>query len=315
MAKTQKYFLPEQYGLFERLKVQLFDGKRPIPAFPIRAQIQTRTACNAECSFCPNTTVGDALSQGTMEWDLFTKIVDEMCAHDMQEIHPFLMNEPLWDKDLPKKIRYIADKRRPGSDLKLKINTNASLLTDDMAKQLIESGLDKLNISFHGIRPEVYEFNMGNLKFEPMVKKVLRFKEMLDKASKPKPALHITMVKTKDIVADKKNIRAFWKSHGIGCNLRPLGNRNNKEVEMKGINWDDWHAYTWCRRPFTQIYILYNGDCVLCCCDWNRTTTLGNLRHKSIEEVWNSPAYKRVRENFLLKERKDLLCGTCLYTR
>lgn len=39
---------------------------------------------------------------------------------------------------------------------------------------------------------------------------------------------------------------------GHWLNFRPLGNRNNKEVEIEGINRDDWHAYTWCRRPFAR---------------------------------------------------------------
>ena len=312
MAKVQRFFDAESVS-FVTSSIRRIKGKRPIPRFPLRAQIQTRTACNARCAFCPNTTVGDDLSQGTMDWELFTKIADELTSHPMDEIHPFLMNEPLWDKELPKKIRYLADRKHPKTQLK--INTNASFLTKETAEALIDSGLNKLNVSFHGVRPEVYEFNMGNLKFTPLLRNVLRFKEMIDKHPGPKPRLRITMVKTKDIVEDRERIREFWKQHDIGCNFRPLGNRNSKEVEMKGINWDQWHPYTWCKRPFTQIYILFNGDCVLCCCDWNRTTTLGNLRHNSIEEVWNGPAYRRVRDQFLNKDREDLLCGTCLYTK
>ncbi len=310
--KVQRYFDQESVS-FVTTAYRRIQGKRTIPSFPVRAQIQTRTACNARCAFCPNTTVGDDLSQGTMEWGLFTKIVDELTAHEVDEIHPFLMNEPLWDKDLPEKIRYIADRKKPKT--KIKINTNASFLTREVGQRLIDSGLSKLNVSFHGVRPEVYEFNMGNLKYTPLLRNVLRFKEMLDAHKRPKPKLRITMVKTKEIVEDRDNIRAFWAQHGIGCNFRPLGNRNNKDVEMKGINWEEWRPYTWCKRPFTQIYILFNGDCVLCCCDWNRTTTLGNLRHNSIEEVWNGPAYRRVRDLFLHQNRQDLLCGTCLYTR
>ncbi len=313
----QKYFDRSKTNPLVAAYRVWFNGQKPIPEFPRRAQIQTRTACNARCTFCPNTSVGDDLSQGTMEWPLFKKIVDELVDNDVDEIHPFLMNESLWDKEITQKVRYIADRRekRGKKTPLIKINTNASFLTKDLGQRLIESGLDKLNISFHGVRPDVYEFNMGNLKHGPLLRNVLRFKEMLDAAPKPKPGLRITMVKTADIVDQMQEIKAFWRQHDIGCNFRPLGNRNNKDVEMKGINWEEWRPYTWCRRPFTQIYILYNGDCVLCCCDWNRTTTLGNLRHKSIREVWNGPAYQRVRDLFLFQERKDLLCGTCLYTR
>ena len=310
--RVQRYFDQERVTSLTTA-VRKIKGGRPIPPFPLRAQIQTRTACNARCAFCPNTTVGDKLSKGTMEMDLFRKIVDELTSQPMEEIHPFLMNEPLWDKDLPEKIRYLAERKQP--ETIIKINTNASFLTRETGQRLIDSGLDKLNVSFHGVRPEVYEFNMGNLKHAPLLKNVLRFKAMLEATSGKKPRLRITMVKTRDIVEDRENIKAFWKQHGIGCNFRPLGNRNNKEVEMKGINWEEWRPYTWCKRPFTQIYILYNGDCVLCCCDWDRTTTLGNLRHNSIEEIWNGAAYKRVRDLFLHKESEGLLCGTCLYTK
>lgn len=176
--KSQKYFLQSSSASSNSSRCGCSTVSVRSPAF--RSARRSRRARRAtRCAFCPNTTVGDSLSQGEMEWDLFTKIVDEMSEHHMDEVHPFLMNEPLWDKELPKKIRYIADRRKPGSKMKIKINSNASFLTDDVGKQLIESRLDKINISFHGIRPEVYEFNMGNLKFEPMLKKVVRFKEQL----------------------------------------------------------------------------------------------------------------------------------------
>ncbi len=311
-TKCQKYFDQERES-FAATVVRRVKGQRPIPRFPPRAQIQTRTACNGRCAFCPNTSVGGHLSPGTMDWDLFRKIADELCSQEMDEIHVFLMNEPLLDKELPEKIRYIAERKQRCT--KTKINTNGSLLTGDMAERLIDSGLDKINVSFHGVRPEVYEFNMGNLKYEHVLKNVLRFKEMLAARNGKKPGLRITMVKTKDIVAEQEEIKAFWAKYDIGCNIRPIGNRNNKNVEMQGINWEKWRPYTWCRRLFTQMYILYNGDCVLCCCDWNRTTILGNLRRSTIEEVWNGPAYRRARDLFLHHDMKGLLCETCLYTR
>jgi len=309
--RVQRYFDQDQVSLLTTT-IRRVKGGRPIPRFPTRAQIQTRTACNAKCAFCPNTVVGDDLSQGTMDMELFKKIADELTKHPMDEIHPFLMNEPLWDKDLPEKIKYLVDRKHPKT--LIKINTNASFLTQETGQKLIDSGISKVNISFHGVRPEVYEFNMGNLKFTPLLRNVLRFKEMLE-TQNSKTRLRITMVKTRDIMEDREKIKEFWRQHDIGCNFRPLGNRNNKDVEMKGINWEEWRPYTWCKRPFNQIYILYNGDCVLCCCDWDRTTTLGNLRHNTIEEVWNGPAYRRVRDLFLNQDRKDLLCGSCLYTR
>jgi len=44
------------------------------------------------------------------------------------------------------------------------------------------------------------------------------------------------------------------------------------------------------------VNIAFNGDVVLCCMDWRRQEVLGNVREQRIEEVWQSPAYWRVRD-------------------
>ena len=120
---------------------RLGEAAEPVPVFFILAIMRPCSwpHCNARCAFCPNTTVGDDLSQGTMEWDLFRKVADELCAHPLEEIHPFLMNEPLWDKELPEKIRYLADRKQP--ETQLKINTNASFLTRELGERLLVEGL------------------------------------------------------------------------------------------------------------------------------------------------------------------------------
>ena len=41
-----------------------------------------------------------------------------------------------------------------------------------------------------------------------------------------------------------------------------------------------------CVRPFRELIVLYNGDCVLCCADAGSEFKLGNLNNHNLEQIW-----------------------------
>jgi CRISPR/Cas system CMR subunit Cmr6 (Cas7 group RAMP superfamily) len=75
-----------------------------------------------------------------MEKWLYRKIVDESIANRVKRISPYLMNEPLRDRELGEKIKYVAENKPVTTSIKL--NTNASLLKGDTVEQILETGLD-----------------------------------------------------------------------------------------------------------------------------------------------------------------------------
>ena len=59
---------------------------------------------------CPYGETYQTQPRGRMEIDLFRRIVDEAAEHDVHRISPYLMNEPLMDRDMFEKIQYINQK-------------------------------------------------------------------------------------------------------------------------------------------------------------------------------------------------------------
>jgi len=75
--------------------------------FPRILQIQTQSFCNGQCTTCPYPIVSKKLDQGTMEWDLFSKIARESASEPLLSSVLFeLHNEPLLDKRLPFFVEY-----------------------------------------------------------------------------------------------------------------------------------------------------------------------------------------------------------------
>lgn len=306
----RKYFIPGDVGSLGALYRRLFKKERPLPAFPRVVQIQTKTGCNARCVFCPNSIIGGRLPKGEMDWDLFKKIVDEIVQYPVSRISPYLMNEPLMDRRLPEMISYIVRNKRP--ETIVKINSNASLLDDEMAEGLIESGLDRINFSVHGIRKETYESQMVGLSLERVLQNIDNFLELKKRKGAQKPRVRVTMVKTKAIEEELEEILSYWKKRGVRVNIRPLENRARCEIADRGINPGKWKPFEWCNRLFEQAYILHDGRVVLCCVDWEQTTILGDLKRESLKDVWNSERYMDIRRRFLKGELKGLLCESCL---
>jgi len=283
--------------------------QRPVPGFPRILQIQTQSGCNARCQFCPNESIQGKLPMGQMDEDLFRRIIDEAVKHPVERISPYLMNEPLTVSRLPDLIRYISD--RKSAMTRTKINTNGSFLDEDMGRRLIESGLDRLHVSFHGIRKETYETSMGNLSYEKTLANVNRFIELQNLSKAKTPKLKITMVHTKTIDQELDEIREYWTSRGVTVNIHALENRSHKSVQGRKLNILPMSALADCDRLMQQAYILWNGDCVLCCVDWERTTVLGNLCEGGLEKVWQNDKYLQIRRNYLAGNVAGTLCAGC----
>jgi len=307
---TNRYFLPQDCdNKFQLFSAKYLLRKHPVTNFPRIIQIQTQTGCNGACQFCPNQNTLGKISMGRMDEELFRRIIDEAVKHPVERISPYLMNEPLLDDRLPDLIRYITDRKQKIT--KTRINTNASFLTESMGDRLIESGLDRLHVSFHGIRKETYEAGMTKLDWEKNLTNVNRFIELLRRRNARKPRLRITMVHTKTIDGELSEIRNYWNSRGITVNIHALENRANKEVEGKALNFFPMRPLSDCDRLMKQAYIIWNGDCVLCCVDWLRTTVMGNVAEKGLQAVWQNDTYLQFRRRYLEGKVEGTLCDGC----
>ncbi|MBU1854937.1 MAG: radical SAM protein, partial [Nanoarchaeota archaeon] len=138
-------------------------------SFPNTVQIQTSNKCNADCVFCPYSHTEAKKDFQIMDWKLYKKIIDECSENKVQNILPFLFNEPLLNKELVKYINY-AKEKNPASVIK--IFTNGSLLTNKLSKELLDSKIDQVIFSFNGSTKEEYESSMKNLDFEKTKKRI-----------------------------------------------------------------------------------------------------------------------------------------------
>lgn len=283
-----------------------------VPEFPDRLHIQTHSWCNAGCIFCPYSRIAREKPMGRMSWELYTKIIDEASQYNLQRCALLLMNEPLLDHDLPRKIRYAKDRFPERTEVM--ITSNGSVLSDEKIKGLIDSGLDRIKISIQGLDPAVYEYTMGKLQYDRTIEGVRRLIRAVRQSKSKKPRVVLSIVATGSNIKEVRRFKRYWRLRGVKATSVIFENKAGN-VELRGgeLAPAGLRSPQTCFRPFRTSYILWNGDVILCCSDWGREVILGNVQRQSIREIWHGNPANDVREAIRHWDLETLppICRSC----
>jgi len=219
---------------------------------PDHAQIQTVTGCNAACIFCPNAKTRGLPPLGRiMDWDLYRLVVDQCLALKVRRYSLYLMNEPLLDRDLAERIAYITSRKKQKQYTK--VTTHGGLLTERMAKGMLDSGLDKLKISVQSLNPKRY-WTIMRLPLNRLLKNVDRFLKLKEQGGYVKPKLEIVTVDSIYNHDEIFDIRHYWRRRGIPIYIEPVENRaNHQSIRSAAVGSRPLQVFNWCRRLMEQI--------------------------------------------------------------
>lgn len=220
IARNLRIILRSGKGMinFLRLKIGSFLSKRfsyssfsrMLVLGPNLVFIGTTFKCNFNCLFClehsplefpPDSPyyLGETIRQkeysfGSMDYGLFKKIIDDIHDLGTRQVSLSGAGETLLHEDFIDMCRYLKSK-----GLKCAISTNGELLTRQISKSLIETGIDTLNVSLNAACPDTHKKINGldRQAFQNVISNIeflSSLKRRLDKAS-PKLTLSFVICK------------------------------------------------------------------------------------------------------------------------
>ena len=133
---------------------------------PLHLDVEATSYCDLKCTFCDRQILVEKGMLGSMDMDLFRHILDQFDeTNRLWGIKFSYRGEPLLNKNIPEMIRYAKSR----GVLDVYFNTNAMLLTEDICRKIIESGLDRISISLDGTEKEAYESVRVGADFDTVV--------------------------------------------------------------------------------------------------------------------------------------------------
>lgn len=278
--------------------------------FPKYFEIETVRKCNADCVFCTKREWHD-LGRTIIDEQLFATVASELGRHRewIERVCLSRNGEPLLDPGLCSRIRSL-------KDLGIKnvcFSTNGQLLDEEVAVDLIRSGLDFIMFSVDGTTAATFEKIRRNLDFATVRRNIHNFLALRDRFNS-KVKVRIRFVEVRENYRERADFLAYWEQY-----VRP-----GDEVYIMGIHsWANQKfkenaekvakmAMVPCISPFTTMAVLVNGLIPLCATDYNGVVPLGDLRSQTIQEVWQGEESERIRAMHLTGTRNALpLCRGC----
>ena len=298
--------------------------------------IETVLGCNLRCPECAIGGGKVSRKRGCLDFDSFKVIADKIRPFaDYVYLH--LWGEPFLNKDIFRIIHYASEFARTH------ISTNAQMVTQEMAEELIRSGVSDLLLSIDGLSQEVYE----KYRRYGSVSKALQVLEWLQEYNLKYYGITAFTQKSRRL------LRRFFPSlRQRGVNISPqfiVFKHNQHEMRSFGkycrrlglkpafkapyfldgvqlVHGDDpkYHrsrfrdlasvseAMTTCSSPRDGFTILLDGSVVGCCYDYNGTYVFGNIFKQEVLEIWNSPGYREFRHSILTGSPPELCLKDCL---
>jgi hypothetical protein len=275
--------------------------------------IQTVSACNSACVFCPHRRFRTSLPQGEMDDRLFRRLLAEASEHpEVSCINLFLMNEPLLD---PLLVERIARAKSACPQAQISLWTNGVALDPELAVRLLDAPLDSLGVSLHAHSAETYRRLTGRRDFGRVLDNVVNFVEQRQ-ARRPDLTLVIRYVSADRLQrGEEQALAAFWAEGGVVLDIDEgyLSRAGNLEAPGSVAAPHRWMAGCQALGGPKQAHVLFTGQVVLCCMDYARQSSLGDCSRESLGQIWRGPRRKEALETLygVREAPEDFLCSRC----
>lgn len=284
-----------------------------VSTFPLHVSFESTNACNLECVFCSRTIKKkEGLLKPTkaMSMGLFKKVIDEGVEKGLKAVKLNTGDtEPLLVKNLSERISYA----KKAGVLEVMFNTNAALLSEEKAMEILNSGLDKILISFDSPEKEKYEKVRVGANYDEVLENIFRFCKMKKEMNLKKPFVSVQMVLMKDTYKYKDKFIKMFEDHADIIRVGNYYNRQELNTNNLCVNKKIQNEEFACSQLWQRLHVRVDGTVIPCCGDVTNKLSLGNAIDSHIEHLWKCDKlneYRRLHlEGQWMKIEACRMCG------
>ena len=297
-----------------RYRFKMYPILQKVSDFPTDVMVESTSQCNLKCIMCyhsdPDLPFQKSGKAQYMDIELFKKIVDECVDRGVYSMKLSFRGEPFMNKNFISMVQYAKSK----NILELSSLTNATLMTEEKSKALLEAGLDQLVISMDGLTKETYELIRVKSNYDVMMENVKKLLDLRGKKSKPFIRIQYT-----EQVENRHETEAFynyWKdkvdevsiSYYLEFDSVEKAKLNNKVIPVY-----DGFA---CEQLWQRLVVLSDGRVTLCGTDIMPHVVVGNVNEQSLYDVWNSKKMKSIRKLHQDGDYSKMpMCKVCVHNQ
>lgn len=261
---------------------------------PLQLDFELNATCNLKCPMCPISVESnkDKPRKDWFKFETFCALIDEGVANGLKAIKLNYINEPLMRKDLPDFISYAVK----AGILDVYLSTNAILLTEKYCRELVASGLHRIQISIDAFTEDTYQQVRPGGDLQTVIDNVQLLKRVRDEMGSEFPLMRVNFVRTELNEHELDDFVAFWQGQidmiGVQEMIKPP--KSSREIKSATSRDKKKEGFR-CSFPFKQLVVNNEGWILPCCTFYGEELKLGNIKDMTIEEAWNCDQINELR--------------------
>ncbi len=281
------------------------EAKFKMTPFPLNVAIEPSNYCNLNCVMCAH----DKLTRkkGSMDIRLYKKIIDEVAMENpYTRIWLDFYGEPLL---INYKLYYMIDYAKKKGLKSLSFNTNATMLTAEMAEMLLDSGIDFISIDCDGFSKNVFESVRVGADRDAVYENIEYFLRLKKERGVESPIIEIKIMEMDENKDELNTVIDYWRERGAWTCIRRLITWGGA-VDTVHIDADKDRIA--CGDAVGILPITWDGIAVNCVMDVDAKYPSGDVNKESIKDIW-ARRNKYLVEKHLNHQWSDLpkICHGC----
>lgn len=294
----------ERYVHF-RFRYDVYPREYLVDDFPPLVHIEPTSICNYRCVFCYQTNKEFTLPKnghmGLMPMDLFKRAVDELDGR-CEAITFAARGEPTLHKQFGEMLRYL-----DGRFLAVKINSNASKLTEELCHAILQSGVQTMVFSADAASEPLYSQLRVRGDLETVLRNVAMFRDI--RAKHYPDSRTITRVSGVKVRAeqDLEEMDSTW--HDLVDQVAFVRYNPWENTYEQPVN----EIETPCSEYWRRTCVMFDGGLNPCDTDYMGRLAVGKFQEEGgIASLWRGKRYEALRKLHKAKQRRDVFpCNRC----
>jgi MoaA/NifB/PqqE/SkfB family radical SAM enzyme len=293
-------------------------GRTVLGYFPPLIWVEPTNGCNLRCAMCPNSVI-EKRGVGTMDREAFVRIADEAGRYYQDgecTLALFLGGEPLLHGGIFEFISLARSRK-----LAVNLATNATLLTQEKIDSLLSAPPSLLIVSFDGYDKDSYERARVGAEFESTLEKVRHLVREKKRRNLREPLIRLysLILRTDRSEEEREKYLSFYRRefHRVGADEILIREADDWAGLFEGTAGETFRpderkgsAFHPCPRLWYSMSVLWDGRVVPCCADFDGKLVLGDVREKSLMEIWNDRPLVALRERMVAGDLRGIpMCG------
>lgn len=268
-----------------RAKWSQYAKTQTVSDYPLLVDIELSSVCNLRCPMCYTISAlfKEQVNTKRMDWDLYTKIIDEI-AGKVPALRLSLRGEATLHQKFVECIQYAKDR----GIKEISFLTHGGKLTLPFFERIAKAGADWITISIDGVG-ETYEKIRKPIKFQEILDKIKAIKQYKDENGLRRPVIKVQGIWP----AIAENPQEYYDTFAPYVDLvafNPLIDYLGNDTKIDYI--DDFS----CPQQYQRLVIGADGLVMKCSNDEENQEVVGDANSETVHQIWHGAKLTAIRE-------------------